>query len=779
MTAEQLIREMPKGLIKWYEFKNGSRMLYITADQMMDTALQQALSEYNLNVDCCTVEELEDIIPGANYDYAVIMSALERTENIAKATELLVKVRTLLNNDGKLFLGLNNRLGIRYFCGDRDYYTGCNFDGIENYVRAKISDLDHLTGRSFSKAEITEMLESAEFLNHRFYSVFPALERPQIFFAEDYTPAERLEIRIFPQYNYPETVFLEEERLYDTLIKNNLFHTMANAFWIECPLDGNFANANQITMSMDRGSKNAMFTIIRRDNKVEKKAVYKEGSCKIAEIMNNNKYLAEHGIDTVETTVENDSLVMPYIQGISAAEYLRDLVIKDRELFFKRLDELWQIILSSSEHTSYAEIDWDRYDPSWEQRKKDDPNRDKWKKLASGSDEDREKIGIILKRGYIDLVPLNCFWDNGKFVFYDQEIYVENLPAKVIMLRTIELVYMGNPQLFRILPIEEVKEKYSLNECIELFVAFKRMFFDQFRNDKILEDYHKKVRRDLGILYSNRQRINYAADDYERFFRDIFKGAESRKLYLFGAGQFAERFLSQFGNDYEIAGIIDNNPDRWGAQLGGVQIYSPDILKKMEPGTYKVVICIKNYTSVMQQLQDMGIADFSIYDINAIYPRVVVPHSPGSAEEKTEKKKYHVGYIAGVFDLFHIGHLNLLRRAKEQCDYLIVGVVTDEGVIEDKKTMPFVSFEERMEIVRSCKYVDEAVRIPPECGDTDEAYRRFQFDVQFSGSDYEDNPFWMAKKGFLQKKGSDLVFLPYTQSTSSTKIKDLINRKLL
>lgn len=779
MTVDQLIQEMPKGLIKWYELKKGSRVLYVTAGQIMDEAMQQALSEYNLHVDCCTVEEFENITLGNAYDYAIIMSALERTGSVAKATELLAKVRDLLKNSGKLFLGLNNRLGIRFFCGDQDSYTGRNFDGIENYVRAKASDFDQLVGRCFCKAEIAEMLGIAGFLNHRFYSVFPVLERPQIIFAEDYTPAERLDIRIFPQYNYPDTVFLEEEKLYDTLIKNNLFHVMANAFWIECPLDGSFANANQVTMSMDRGSKNAMFTIIRRDNKVEKKAAYKEGICKIAEIMDNNKYLSEHGINMVKTVVESNSLVMPYVQGISAAEYLRDLVIRDRELFFKRLDELWHMILCSSEHISYEEIDWNRYDPYWEKRKKDDPNRDKWKKLANGSDEDREKIGAILKRGYIDLVPLNCFWDEGEFMFYDQELYVENLPAKVIMLRTIDLVYTKNPQLYNILSMEEVWERYSLNECRELFTAFIRKFLNELRNDEILRDYHKKVRRNIGILNSNRQRINYSADDYERIFRDIFRGAESRKLYLFGSGQFAERFLSQFGNDYEIEGIIDNNPVIWGTQLHDIPIYSPDILIGMEPGTYKVIICIKNYTSVMQQLHNMGIADFSIYDINAIYPRAVAAHSTGSTKERAEKKKYHVGYIAGVFDLFHIGHLNLLRRAKEQCDYLIVGVVTDEGVIKDKRTMPFVTFEERMEIVRSCKYVDEAVRIPPECGNTDEAYRRFQFDVQFSGSDYEDNPFWIAKKEFLQKKGSDLVFLPYTQSTSSTKIKDLINRKLL
>lgn len=75
-------------------------------------------------------------------------------------------------------------------------------------------------------------------------------------------------------------------------------------------------------------------------------------------------------------------------------------------------------------------------------------------------------------------------------------------------------------------------------------------------------------------------------------------------------------------------------------------------------------------------------------------------------------KPYKVGYIAGVFDLFHIGHLNMFKRAKEQCRYLIVGVVSDEGVRLNKQAEPFVPFDERIEMVRSCKYVDEAIKLP-------------------------------------------------------------------
>ncbi|MBR4667270.1 MAG: adenylyltransferase/cytidyltransferase family protein [Butyrivibrio sp.] len=141
-----------------------------------------------------------------------------------------------------------------------------------------------------------------------------------------------------------------------------------------------------------------------------------------------------------------------------------------------------------------------------------------------------------------------------------------------------------------------------------------------------------------------------------------------------------------------------------------------------------------------------------------------------------EPKKYKVGYISGVFDLFHIGHVNLFRRAKEQCNYLIVGVVTDEQVISSKKTRPHIPFDQRKAVVESCRYVDEAVRIPPEAPGPEEAYMRYHFDAQFSGSDYVDDPYWLACQKWLRERGADLVFFPYTEETSSSKIKEELRK---
>ena len=98
-------------------------------------------------------------------------------------------------------------------------------------------------------------------------------------------------------------------------------------------------------------------------------------------------------------------------------------------------------------------------------------------------------------------------------------------------------------------------------------------------------------------------------------------------------------------------------------------------------------------------------------------------------------KPFRVGYTTGVFDLFHIGHLNILRRAKEQCDYLIVGVSTDELVEKEKQKRPVIPYEERVAIVEAIRYVD--VVVPQVNKDKLAAYKRLKFDAMFVGSDWK------------------------------------------
>lgn len=792
MQEQDLLQELPMGLLKWYDFQKGENALFVTGGAKEFEALADMLRECSLNVDCMSLSELdesmqedsdsiddenrEDNIRTRTYRYIVMVGALEYSR---KPESVLQKLCHMLRPSGKLFLGTDNRLGIRYFCGDRDRFTGRNFDSIENYAKIITIERKNMEGRAYAKAELTEFLKKAGFNKWRFYSVFPALNRPQALYGENYVPEENLDVRIAPQYYSPDTIFLEEEKLYSSLVQNGLLHNMANGYLIECTIDEQPVEINQVTVSMDRGKKDALATIIYENGNVIKRALYSEGQEKLQCLAENMEDLRSHGISVVDGRLEESSYIMSYVNGIIATDYFRNLLIEDRESFLEELDRFWELIQKSSEQVPYEKVDWEHFDPEWKKRKKDDPNKDKWKKIAFGTQEEQKNLGVILKRGYIDLVSLNCFFVDGEFVFFDQEFYIPNLPAKAILMRTIDFIYVENRQLEAYLPQENLLKRYSLEQYYDLWGNFAAMFLADLRNEDSLYRYHQSCRVNAGTVNANRQRMNCSVNEYEKLFRNIFKGTEGRQIYLFGSAQFAIQFLSQFGKDYEIAGIFDNNHSKWGKELSGIKIMPPNYLESLQVGTYKVIVCIKNYMPVIKQLQELGVRDYAVYDSSLEYPRKMPLQIQKNDNNSIAPKKYHVGYISGVFDLFHIGHLNMFKRAKEQCDYLIVGVVTDESVVRDKKTMPYIPFEERIEIVRSCSYVDEAVEIPLEDGSSDEAYRRYQFDVQFAGSDYADSPWWQAKREEFQKKGSDIVFFPYTESTSSTKLKSLIEKKLL
>lgn len=767
-NKQSLIRDFSKGAFVWYNFRQGSSILYVYS-RRVDEAVTELL-ESKGKVENCSIEQVLNNQSESNiYDYIVGIDVIEESRC---PQNLLDICHQLLKTDGRLIIGVENRYAIKYICGDRDPYTNHNFDGIENYRRLSDADWDSIAGRCYSMSELKLMLSQAGFDNDKFYSVMPSLQETQLVYAEGYEPVEELAMRYFPLYNYPDSVFLEEQYLYTDLIKNGMFHKMANAYIIECSIDGRFDDTLHATISLDRGHENALVTSICEHDGVRsvlKKAVYQEGIHKLNEMQDNLRDLSERGINVVDSCVDGDTFVMPYVDAPVAMNELKAIAKKDKNAFLKAMDDMYELILKSSEHTGVLS--------------------EKDRNSAHGRD-----VGPVLARGYIDMVPLNCFYDESakdsksRFIYYDQEFYWENCPAKAVMYRSIMIIYDGTDKEFeRIVAKGDLLDRYGLSECEDMWQRMSSRFTDVLRNQKPLRPYYENKRIDGRILYTNREKINYSAKEYQKIFVDIFDGFDdSKKLILFGSGRFTERFLFQFAGDYNIYSIVDNNSAKWGTTMQGVPVNSPDILKDIPEKDRHIIICIKGYNGVVNQLKDMGIMNYHIYDPGNDYPdkrkehvaQILAAGQGNSSVTGLDKsdidKPYNVGYIAGVFDLFHIGHLNMFKRAKEQCRYLIVGVVSDEGVRLNKQAEPFVPFDERIEMVRSCKYVDEAIKLPLNLCGTKDIFNVYHFDVQFSGSDYEHDPGWLAEKEFLEKNGSTMVFFPYTQSTSSTKLKKAI-----
>ena len=834
LTSEEIINQMPIGLLAWYSFDKGGDILFLQTkgDDRYDS-LVLYLRDAGKIVDVVEIEQEEDDtfigepkrendnIEDNHYTYVVAIETLEKVKN-PKA--FLIFCKNHLKENGTLLLGLNNALGLKYFCGERDPYTGRNFDGIENYKYVQQLDRERMKGQLYTRAQIDKLLCEAEFrvigspqttnksgsmsdagfgtdFDHkvrqedvsllqkcdehderdinsqpdcnekmpqatcRQFSVFPSLSWPQLLIREDTFVNESLTNRFFPMYDSPATCFLDEDAICDVIKDSALFHQMADAFLLECSLDGKGDVSCNVTVSPDRGEEFSTATVIREDNSVKKVPLFPEGKKSMETLYDNMQKLKSRGLYVVDMTIEDGVVTMPFLQGENGVEHFATLYEKaGRDEFIKKIDEFVTCILQSSEQ--YTD----------------------------------EKPGeVILKEGYIDLCPINCIVENDRFVFIDQEFVKGDLPAKVLINRLIDIVYGSNAKLQQMLPRSYFDEKYDLGDNHTKWIRPVSDYISNMRNQHILADYLACHKKDMAQVNANRQRMNFSVTEYERLFTNALRGLKNKKLYLFGSGKYAENFLMLYGKKCPVAGILDNQESKWGTTLLGVPVFSPDKIKELEPRTYKVLVCIKNYSFVLRQLREMGVSDIGIYDSTREYELDVInqidqeindtAHESeqadvsDTAETDNEKqptpapKKYDVGYIAGVFDLFHIGHLNLLKRAKEQCNYLIVGVVSDEGVRKNKNVEPYVPFEERLAIVKSCRYVDEAVEIPYAFAGTREAHKLYHFDVQFSGSDYADNPNWLAEKKYLEDHGAEMVFFPYTKSTSSTKLKAAIDKK--
>lgn len=152
------------------------------------------------------------------------------------------------------------------------------------------------------------------------------------------------------------------------------------------------------------------------------------------------------------------------------------------------------------------------------------------------------------------------------------------------------------------------------------------------------------------------------------------------------------------------------------------------------------------------------------------------PHAFGLSSYQYKKesgrvfneRRVKIGYLSGTFDLFHVGHLNLLKRAKQNCDYLIVGV-HPSAAHKGKET--FIPFEERKQIVRSVKYVDKVIESLPEDKDV---WSLYHYDKLFVGSDYKGTERFNRYEEYFKDKGVEIVYFPYTQGTSSTQIRKTV-----
>jgi phosphorylcholine metabolism protein LicD/precorrin-6B methylase 2 len=500
------LSELRTGIISWFNFKPDAKVLEIGAGfgaitgTLCKKCRHVTVTEKSLfraesiakryerfdNLDIYA-GNFEDTQLKQKYDYIVLIGFLENlgggTSDKKIYAEYLRKIKDMLNSDGKILLAVENRFGLRYFCGATEPHTNRAFDGINGYPKGT-------SGCSFSKQELEEILELAGLKDVKFYYPLPDYKLTQLVYTDSYLPEKNLKERLIPYYLRNDTLVASENELYDDIVKNNVFPFFSNSYFVECSLDGTFCNISYAAITTDRGLYGSYTTTIHEDGFVRKMPLYQNGEENAKHLYENILDLQSRGIPVAIHTWKNGGLELPFINQETLSNYIKGIFENKIEEVIEILDHLYAFILNSSEEVTSIE---NALIEHIENEKGTDPSGLDW--------------GPILRKAYIELIPLNCFYEKGKFLFFDQEFVRRNYPAKYILFRAIHYIYCFTPNAERIFPKKYFIEKYKMVETWDYFMKEETLFLDEVRNHQLYKQFYKWSRLDKKRILDNAKRL--------------------------------------------------------------------------------------------------------------------------------------------------------------------------------------------------------------------------------------------------------------------------------
>lgn len=416
-------------LLRWYPFKKGSSVLEIGAGM---GALTPALA------DCCgdvvALEESEDrahIISlrcqncsnvqvvvgnlddydskGRLFDYVLLIGVLEYAGVSGSGSDpwlaMLKKAKGLLAPDGKLLLAIENKFGLKYWCGAAEDHTGIPFDSINDYSESNGSTrlYSGLKGvRTFSKYELENLLSNAGFAFKRFYYLLPDYKFPMLALSDDSIDADTLVQDIKYSYSEESALIANEAELYPQIVKNGALSFFSNSFLVEASVGG-VAACDVITAVMKRDYRpRYRLTTVIADDYVLRVASCKDSVPHVQELINNTCELQNKGIPCV------------------AQEDLGDGKTKSERIFAPRADEVFiQALQSGDTEMAIRMLKLLRH------------------YLCRSSEMTEQDGKCVLSNGYVDMTFRNSFWVNEDLLFFDQEWKQDNVPLNYIMFRSL------------------------------------------------------------------------------------------------------------------------------------------------------------------------------------------------------------------------------------------------------------------------------------------------------------------------------------------------------
>ena len=598
--------EMGSGLFAWYPFESTANVLQLSGwfgvhglclcNKVKSwTIIEQDEEDYKItnqrvdeiaNINLIKTEYISFLNQAdSKYDY-IILAIDEWNHLYEKVSEyemLLSECKKALTDNGHVLFVVPNRLGTKYLCGTATA-EGSAYDGITD---------DWARPVRMSLAQLKRMSNKLPYSNYRIYHPYFDTHYTQAIYAEQ-EPDKSIRDKISLFHEQQTRRLLDEAVFVDHLVDNGILNSFCNAFFVDYT-DGRVCDVDYATISIERPHKNAMATIIRSNKSVEKRFVFSEGRDGIKNLIANHSRLSANGVNTLLLEETSQGIAMPYVKHKTVMQHIHDIA-DDATINDTTINDIYTLI-------DRFVIDMQRASELTE-----DINP---KFLEYG---DSKCWGAVRKEIYTEMIPNNCFYVDGEYLYFDQEFKIQNCPEVFLLYRIIRDIYHYIPNMNNIVPIETVKTRYNLtqswNYCYEIEEAFQRKLrqYDKYKG------FWHWIYPSMREMMRNRSlisMINYAKDE------DIFdvESVADQNIVLFGTGKYAESFWKEYGLRVNVLHCMDNNANRWNESFHGFEIKSVDSIVNLPKDGYYIVIAVKAYKEILEQLQrlDVGLASIKIY----------------------------------------------------------------------------------------------------------------------------------------------------------------------
>lgn len=482
-----IFSEMRSNIIKWYPFEESKELLEIGANYGEITqelvkrvskvtaiefsrkkaeCIRKRLKGYdNLNLIIGTL--LKNIKLDQKYDYITIIGTAEYAEKLGFLClkEMIEWAKEHLKEDGKIFLAIDNKLGVKYLAGSTRNKDEVPFANYKNYIEKDYT--------LYGKKQLENIIKTIDKLNYKFYYPVPNYKLTNIIYTDNYLPKQS-SYNIY--YREDEEILFNELTFMNEAIKNEQFDIFTNSYLIELT-QKEISNTRFVKYSNMRKGKYKIITKIEENVTKEPYSVI--GNEHINRVKDNIKRLNELGFNTCEKEKEQ-KIISDYILKPTMNEYLKSL-IEQRKIsqLIEEIDK-WYDYLKERLHAENVKKDiFEKYD-------------------IKISKEEKEKLTII-KEGFIDLLFQNIFYDGGEYIVFDQEWKEEGVPLEFIMYRSLKQLFNENYGLENKISKEELYGKYNIRNYIEVFETIEIKWQEELIDKDILDFYSEKWSRIISI----------------------------------------------------------------------------------------------------------------------------------------------------------------------------------------------------------------------------------------------------------------------------------------